>query len=355
MAAAFAGSGDYRPGGGSGGSGTPGGSDTQVQFNDGGAFGADAGLVYDKTNDILSPGAFVVGGGVMPLDSTIGLALIGGTLAGTSRIIFRHATDTAKTWEVDNDDGTFRWFNPGVVRMSLTTAGALTTLGGVTAGGAITGTGISGTSLTISGNASNPLATITATGDTNVLYIKGASGQTGRLTEWQNNSGTALATVQASGVMTAPNLPVSKNVNTTAVGNVGTGEDDLITYSLTAATLANAGDAVEVTAFGTFAGNSNAKQVKLKFGATTLLATGSSALLNGGAWQITARILRTGAATQIATAGFNGNVSVVTTTATYTEPTETLSGAITIKCTGEATANNDVIQKGLMVRYLPNL
>jgi hypothetical protein len=32
------------------GGGTPGGSDTQVQFNDSGAFGGDAGFVYDKTN-----------------------------------------------------------------------------------------------------------------------------------------------------------------------------------------------------------------------------------------------------------------------------------------------------------------
>lgn len=38
---------------GAGGGGTPGGSDTQVQFNDGGAFGGDAGLTYDKTNNIL--------------------------------------------------------------------------------------------------------------------------------------------------------------------------------------------------------------------------------------------------------------------------------------------------------------
>lgn len=38
---------------GGGGGGTPGGSTTQVQFNDGGAFGGDAGLTYDKTNNIL--------------------------------------------------------------------------------------------------------------------------------------------------------------------------------------------------------------------------------------------------------------------------------------------------------------
>ena len=36
------------------GSATPGGSDTQVQFNDGGVLGGDAGLVYDKTTDTLT-------------------------------------------------------------------------------------------------------------------------------------------------------------------------------------------------------------------------------------------------------------------------------------------------------------
>ena len=37
-----------------GGGGTPGGADTQVQFNDGGAFGGDAGLTYNKTTDELT-------------------------------------------------------------------------------------------------------------------------------------------------------------------------------------------------------------------------------------------------------------------------------------------------------------
>ncbi len=39
-----------------GGGGTPGGSDTYVQFNDGSAFGGDAGFTYDKTTDTLSTG-----------------------------------------------------------------------------------------------------------------------------------------------------------------------------------------------------------------------------------------------------------------------------------------------------------
>lgn len=41
-------------GGGSGGSTDPGGSTTQVQFNDAGVFGGDAGLVYNKTTNFLT-------------------------------------------------------------------------------------------------------------------------------------------------------------------------------------------------------------------------------------------------------------------------------------------------------------
>lgn len=37
----------------SGGSGTPGGSDTQIQFNDGGSFGGDADLTWNKTTNLL--------------------------------------------------------------------------------------------------------------------------------------------------------------------------------------------------------------------------------------------------------------------------------------------------------------
>ena len=44
-----------------GGGGTPGGSDTQVQFNDGGSFGGDAGLTYNKTTDVLTIAQHVEG------------------------------------------------------------------------------------------------------------------------------------------------------------------------------------------------------------------------------------------------------------------------------------------------------
>jgi len=50
-----------------GGGGSPGGSDTQVQFNDGGsALGGDAGLTYVKGTDVLSgSGQWTIGGGLI--------------------------------------------------------------------------------------------------------------------------------------------------------------------------------------------------------------------------------------------------------------------------------------------------
>ena len=56
---------------GGGGSGTPGGSTTQVQFNDGGSFGGDAGFVYDSANDRLGIG--------VPVDPTNTLHLTKGS------------------------------------------------------------------------------------------------------------------------------------------------------------------------------------------------------------------------------------------------------------------------------------
>jgi hypothetical protein len=44
------------------GSGTPGGSTTQVQYNDGGVFGGDAGMTYDDANNILTVTGGVVAG-----------------------------------------------------------------------------------------------------------------------------------------------------------------------------------------------------------------------------------------------------------------------------------------------------
>jgi hypothetical protein len=55
----------WAEGGGGGGNGSPGGANTQVQFNDSGSFGGDVGFTYNKTTDILNVTNIVVSANVI--------------------------------------------------------------------------------------------------------------------------------------------------------------------------------------------------------------------------------------------------------------------------------------------------
>lgn len=142
------------------------------------------------------------------------------------------------------------------------------------------------------------------------------------------------------------------SASTTQVGNIGGGADDLISYSLAANTLAKDGYNIEIKAWGTYAANANNKTVILYFGGTAIYTTGVIAA-NDGVWVIDATVTRTGAATQQSIATMISSNTSVVDSATYTVPTETLSATIVIKCTGTATADNDIIQKGLLIKLVP--
>lgn len=142
--------------------------------------------------------------------------------------------------------------------------------------------------------------------------------------------------------------------NTTAVGNITSGEDSLITYTLPKNAMHNNGDVLEITAFGITASNSNNKTIKLIIGSTTLFSTGILAF-NNKAWCINAKITYTGTATQVSVATFNGDLALLTTTATYVTGTEDFTTNLTIKCTGTSgsSTTNDVVQEGLIIKLFP--
>lgn len=142
------------------------------------------------------------------------------------------------------------------------------------------------------------------------------------------------------------------SVPDSGTGNVGAGEDDLFTYTLPGGTLWRNGQGIEIQAFGTTAANGNNKRLKVYFGATVVADTGAVAA-NTDEWNVVVRVYRRGATVQysiITASKFNG--APITGTTTFTAPAETLSGDITIKCTGEATSNDDIVQRGLVVRGL---
>ncbi len=140
--------------------------------------------------------------------------------------------------------------------------------------------------------------------------------------------------------------PLARSINTTAVGNVNTGEDDLMTYSVPAGTLAVDGDSLEISAWGTYAANANSKTIKLKFGATTIINIGAAA---SGTWVIRATIVRTSDSTQQCFITLVTDSTTPADTAKYTAAAETLTNDITLKFTGTATATDDIIQRGMKV------
>lgn len=142
-------------------------------------------------------------------------------------------------------------------------------------------------------------------------------------------------------------------VSTTSVGNVGTGVDDLMTYSVPANTLAVNHQSLRIRAWGTFAENGNTKSVRLMFGSSVIaqFQTMSSLIKK---WRMEAIIVRTGATTQIAE--LSGHLidvlQVVEPFAITATANQTLSGAVILKMTGEGTSNNDITQEYFKVEWL---
>lgn len=133
------------------------------------------------------------------------------------------------------------------------------------------------------------------------------------------------------------------------IGNIGIGEDNLIQYTLAKNTLDIGNCFLEISAFGTFAGNANNKRVKLYFGSTTLIDTGLVPA-NGGSWSITSTVIRVDSNAQKNISTIISNNTSISDGTSYTTATENLTANIIIKCTGEGIINNDVVQEGLIIK-----
>lgn len=159
-------------------------------------------------------------------------------------------------------------------------------------------------------------------------------------------AGAGAGTVPVSGLI---------SVNTTVVGNVGGGTDNLMTYSLPANSLSSNGRGVRITAWGATANNGNAKTLDLLFGATVLTAQAMTTSI-AGRWWIQSVVFRTGSNAQDYTTYLRESTTTFGTTndrskIVHGTLSQTDSGAITIKCTGAATSNNDITQEGMLIEW----
>jgi len=150
------------------------------------------------------------------------------------------------------------------------------------------------------------------------------------------------------GVVSSSKAAIRLATITTPVGNVTTGEDDLMSYTLPAGRLDEDDKVIRVRAWGTMANNGNAKTLRPYFGATAVQSV--SLTVSTTRWNLEMTVVRTGAATQAAHARTeHGSAAANTVAQDVASPTETLSGAVVIKLTGEATATNDIVQSGMIV------
>lgn len=138
---------------------------------------------------------------------------------------------------------------------------------------------------------------------------------------------------------------------TTAVGNVGTGEDTLNSYTVPALVLTNNSESVSIEGSGTFAASANNKRVRAYFGATAIFDTGVLAVTAAAEWELSCRVFRTGATTQTSKCRWSSDEATFLTDVDLAAPAETLSGTVLTRFTAEATTNNDVTNSTYQVKW----
>ena len=188
--------------GGSGGGGTPGGSDTQVQYNDAGAFGGDAGLVFNgTTNALTTTGLLSVN---QATADTRALVLSGYSVTGSGSTNMIEITGTLNTsshaniLQMDitrtNDDFASNFIllkRGGSQQLAVDLYGSVITGGTVTASGVTSNNGIT---MQVGGNLTTSTSTLTAGGDASKGKIIMYSGSTGGV---EITAGTGAPTISA--------------------------------------------------------------------------------------------------------------------------------------------------------------
>lgn len=142
------------------------------------------------------------------------------------------------------------------------------------------------------------------------------------------------------------------NVDTSSVGNVGSGEDDLVSYIIVGNQVSKTNDYVSFDISGTVANTANTKRIKIKLGVVTLFDTGTAGITVNSAldWGIKGEIIRTSSNT------FKSNVYFTIGNSTYPASSDFVSGsasfssAITFKCTGEGFTTNDIVKESFIIR-----
>lgn len=292
--------------GGNGGNGIPGGANTQVQFNDQGNFGGDAGFRYNKTSNIL-----YVSGNIETTNFTATGNIVVANIVASNNITSNYFIgDGSQLTNVD-----------------ATTANSANYAGNVTVAAQpnITSLGTL-TSLTVTGNVSANYflgngALLTGIANSNFAPTSNFANFAGNVTLSSQPNITSLGTLI--------NVSVSGNAN---IGNL---KANLVTGNLIPATsnLYTLGNSTNRWKDIYLAGNS------VYLGNVVLTADGNSLVINGGNGNIIATNLSNVPAANII--GQVANALVASTVYTNAQPNITSVGTLTtLAVSGNTTSNN---------------
>lgn len=135
----------------------------------------------------------------------------------------------------------------------------------------------------------------------------------------------------------------AEDASISSVANALAAETTLYTNTLPANIITPNKKRITITSRGTFAANANNKRLRMYFGATAIYD--STLAVNGGYWEVKGEVTRTSPTAQLSYA----RALVQSTTTTFsaglqrTTPAETLSNAVVVKTTGQATASSDIV------------
>lgn len=140
--------------------------------------------------------------------------------------------------------------------------------------------------------------------------------------------------------------PPVLSYSTTATGNSGSSETELYAYSVPGKTLRKNGETIEFWFSGTMVAHATAtRQIRIKFGATTIFDSTPKATTTSYDFSVRGLIMRVSATSQkcITVMDTTQELFLITD---YATTTETLSGAVSLRITGEAAgagaATNDI-------------
>lgn len=199
-------------------------------------------------------------------------------------------------------------------------------------------------------------------GPTNAIATLSTSGQTGAdattinpLTLQITGEGTATNDVTMEGTVIPRIESTLETFGLPLVGNVGVGEDTLAEKILRTNELISNGQSIRGVYWGTTANNANAKTLRLRVieGANnSILISNTLTVSELGQWTLAFEILRIGATTLLAVGqcgvgplGTTQSRSVIN----VSQITATLANAVTLRLTGEAVSDNDIIRVGGLI------